>query len=84
MENKCKFGNVKKIKDGNIIAKNIKTNSIFFGEPHAPIDENIANQASRKPRLEGNTNLLPIFINSKQGRMPERNPSRPRDHKDNY
>ena len=26
------------------------------------IDEDIANQASRKPRLEGNTNLLPIFI----------------------
>ena len=74
MENKCKFGNVKKIKDGNIIAKNIKTNSIFFGEPHAPIDENIAKhitqkighalQVSSKGNLPSKSNLLLTFTTS--------------------
>ena len=46
--NKCKFGNVKKINDGNIIAKNINVNSIFFGEPHAPTDENKAKHIIQK------------------------------------
>ena len=74
MENKCKFGNVKKIKDGNIIAKNINVNSIFFGEPHAPIDENKAKhitqkighalQVSSKGNLPSKSNLLLTFTTS--------------------
>ena len=74
MMNKCKFGNVKKIKDGNIIAKNINVNSIFFGEPHAPIEENKAKhiiqkighalQVSSKGSLPSKSNLLLTFTTS--------------------
>ena len=71
--NKCKFGNVKKIKDGNIIAKNINVNSIFFENPMPLLKRTTkhiiqkighALQVSSKGSLPSKSNLLLTFTTS--------------------